>query len=157
MLITRYRVLLISAKIKIFRRLSCLSVIFRECDNCKFSICTSGLNFYYVDKLGQRQRHRHYARSRETINASGINGFTVEWYCSKCHSLRETVVLQFDHPENGPVAAFIEYWNNLKSENKDFEIVCSKCGSELFDDLTIFLVPNVEKASSKNQADLCHI
>ena len=51
-----------------------------ECDNCRFSICTSGLNFYYVDKLGQRQRYRHYGRSKEATNESAINGFTVEWY-----------------------------------------------------------------------------
>jgi len=120
-----------------------------ECDNCRFSICTSGLNFYYVDKLGQRQRYRRYARSKESTNESGINGFTVEWYCSKCRSLRETVVLQFDHPQNGPIAAFMEYWNNLKSEHKDFEIVCGECGSQLFNDLNDLSCPKCGKGKFK--------
>jgi Zn finger protein HypA/HybF involved in hydrogenase expression len=55
------------------------------------------------------------------------------------------VVLQFDHPQNGPVAACMEYWNNLKSENKDFEIVCGECGSELFDDLNDLPCPKCGK------------
>jgi Zn finger protein HypA/HybF involved in hydrogenase expression len=63
--------------------------------------------------------------------------------------LREAVVLQFDHPQNGPIAAFMEYWNNLKSENKDFEIVCPKCGAELFNDLNDLSCPKCGKGKFK--------
>ena len=115
-----------------------------KCNKCEYSVTTSGLYFYYVDKLGKRQRYGHLGRS-EKAKESGINGFTVEWYCSKCQSLREAVVLQFDHPQNGPIAAFMEYWNNLKSENKDFEIVCDKCGSQLFNDLNDLSCPKCGK------------
>jgi Zn finger protein HypA/HybF involved in hydrogenase expression len=119
-----------------------------KCNKCEYSVTTSGLYFYFVDKTGLRKRYGHLGRSEEA-KESGISGFTVEWYCSKCHSLREAVVLQFDHPQNGPVAAFMEYWNNLKSENKDFEIVCPKCGAELFDDLKGFPCPKCEKGKFK--------
>jgi uncharacterized Zn finger protein (UPF0148 family) len=43
----------------------------------------------------------------------------------------------------------MEYWNNLKSEHKDFEIVCPKCGAELFDYLDGFSCPKCEKGKFK--------
>jgi hypothetical protein len=44
-----------------------------ECDNCKFSICTSGLYFYYFNKSGLRRRYGHLGRSEEA-KESGISG-----------------------------------------------------------------------------------
>jgi rubrerythrin len=43
----------------------------------------------------------------------------------------------------------MEYWNNLKSENKDFEIVCPKCGAELFNDLNDLSCPKCGKGKFK--------
>jgi hypothetical protein len=105
-----------------------------KCNQCGFVIRTSGLWEYFIDEFGLRQKYGHpLPISKAAINA-GVRGFSVQWYCSRCRSVRDISVLEFDKPQPGSLGALGAY-SFTDTPLQEFEAVCDKCSEKLIDDL----------------------
>ena len=114
------------------------------CNQCGYSIRTAGLFEYYIDEFGLRQRYGHLSRS-EKAQKAGVRGFSVEWYCSQCKSVRDVSVLEFNDSQNGPLPALMAYYK----EHAEFEPICDKCGGKLTDEIEGELCPKCNKGHFK--------
>jgi ribosomal protein L44E len=111
-----------------------------KCDKCEYSIRTAGLFEFYIDEFGLRQRYGHLSRSAEAQKA-GVMGFSVEWYCPTCRSVRDVGVIEFNDSQKGPLPALLAYYNRPETQHEEFEAVCDKCGEKLTDEIAGELCP----------------
>jgi rubrerythrin len=115
-----------------------------KCDKCGYSIRTAGLFEFYIDEFGLRQRYGHLSRSAKAKQA-GVMGFSVEWYCPTCRSVRDVVVMEFNDSQKGPLPALMAYYDRPETEHEEFEAVCDKCGSKLTDEIESEICPKCNK------------
>jgi Zn finger protein HypA/HybF involved in hydrogenase expression len=122
-----------------------------KCNHCNNSLRTSGLWEFYIDEFGLRQKYGHpFPTSRAAKNA-GVQGFSVQWYCSRCRSVRDVSVLEFDKAQPGSLGALGAYmFTNLPYE--EFEAICDKCGAKLKDDIEGELCPKCNAGHFQEQA-----
>ena len=107
-----------------------------KCTNCGYAVTLSWIWEYYIDEFGLRQRYGHLSRSIQAQKA-GVRGFSVEWYCSTCRSVRDVVVIEFNESQNGPLPALMAYYE----EHAEFEPICDKCGRNLTDEISGEICP----------------
>jgi predicted RNA-binding Zn-ribbon protein involved in translation (DUF1610 family) len=102
---------------------------------------------YYIDSNGIRKKCGHPAMSIEA-KKFGVKGFTAEWYCPKCHQLRDAVIAEFSSPRNGSLDACLAY-NDPAVEHKYFLAICDACGSVLVENLNGLPCPKCGKGKIK--------
>jgi hypothetical protein len=106
-----------------------------KCNNCGYQLRTSALWEFYIDEFGLRQKYGHPCPNSEQAKNAGVMGFSAEWYCPTCRSVRDVVVLEFDKSKSGPLAALMAYYDRPETDHEEFEVICDKCGEKLIDDL----------------------
>jgi len=121
------------------------------CDNCNYTIRTSGLWEFYRDKNGIRHRYGHPGPKSTEAKQAGVKGFTGVWYCTKCRQLREIVVFEFDQPQNGSLIASYAY-SISKIPHKEFKAVCDLCGNHFKDCIKDIRCPHCKKGKLKESA-----
>ena len=115
-----------------------------KCNNCGYAVTLSGIWEFYIDEFGLRQKYGHLSRSAEAQKA-GVMGFSVEWYCIRCRSVRDVSVLEFNKPQNGPLPALMAYYDRPETEHEEFEPKCDKCSSKLTDEIAGEICPRCNK------------
>jgi transposase-like protein len=105
-----------------------------KCNNCGYAVTLSGIWEFYIDEFGLRQKYGHLSRSAEAQKA-GVMGFSVEWYCPTCRSVRDVVVIEFNDSQKGPLPALMAYYDRPETEHAEFEPICDKCNSKLTDEI----------------------
>jgi hypothetical protein len=118
------------------------------CDNCNYTIRTSGLWEFYRDRLGLRHRYGHPTPKSDEAKRAGVKGFTGVLYCTKCRQLREIVVYEFDQPQNGSMGACMSF-SNPKIPHKEYKTVCDICGNHLKDRIGNICCPKCGKGKFK--------
>ena len=111
-----------------------------KCTNCGYAVTLSGIWEFYIDEFGLRKRYGHLARSVE-VQKAGVMGFSVEWYCPTCRSVRDVSVLEFSDSQKGPLPALMAYYERPETEHEEFEPICDKCSGELTDEIEGELCP----------------
>jgi len=111
-----------------------------KCNNCGYAVNLSGIWEFYIDEFGLRQRYGHLSRSAKAKQA-GVMGFSVEWYCRTCQSVRDVVVMEFNDSQKGPLSALMAYYDRPETEHQTFEPTCDKCGGKLTDEIEGELCP----------------
>jgi hypothetical protein len=99
-----------------------------QCDHCGLEIRLSGLWEFYRDELGLRHPYGHPFACCEEAERSGVSGFYIEMYCPKCRSVRNIVVIEFDHPKNGSFNANLAGLVDI--HQKQYPAVCDQCGGK---------------------------
>ena len=88
-----------------------------NCDNCGYSVNTSGPWEFYRDKEGNRKPYGHPGPMSREAKKRGIWGFSEDQYCPKCDEVFDVIVVEFAGPN--------QRWAP-KDEYK--KIKCPKCG-----------------------------
>ena len=112
-----------------------------KCTNCGYAVTLSGIWEFYIDEFGLRQRYGHPGPKSKAAKNAGVRGFSVQWYCSSCRSVRDVAVIEFNKSQNGPLPALMAYYDRPETEHEEFEAVCDKCGGKLTDDIEGELCP----------------
>jgi hypothetical protein len=112
-----------------------------KCNHCNYSIRTSALWEFYIDEFGLRQKYGHPGPNSEQAKNAGVMGFSAEWYCPTCRSVRDVVVIEFNDSQKGPLPALMAYYDRPETEHEEFEVICDKCGGVLRDDIEGELCP----------------
>lgn len=122
-----------------------------KCDKCGYQLRTSALWEFYVDEFGLRQKYGHPGPNSEQAKNAGVRGFSVQWYCSRCRSVRDVSVLEFDKAQPGSLGALGTY-SFTDKPCQEFEAVCDKCGTKLIDELEGELCPKCGKGKLTEEA-----
>ena len=104
------------------------------CTQCGYSIRTSGVWEYYIDKHGRPQRYGHPYPNSRAAKKSGVKGFTQEGYCPSCRDVRDVIVAKFASPLNGSLEALLAF-DNPDIKHQEFPPICDKCNIPLKDNL----------------------
>lgn len=69
-----------------------------KCDNCGYSVSTSGPWEFYRDSKGNRKPYGHPVPTCEEAKERGIYGFSADVYCPKCDRIFDVVLVEFTAP-----------------------------------------------------------
>jgi rubrerythrin len=105
-----------------------------KCDKCDYTMRTSGLWEYFIDEFGLRQKYGHPLPTSKAAKNAGVRGFSVQWYCPRCRSVRDVAVIEFDKAQSGSLGALGAY-SFTDTPRQEFDPVCDKCGAKLIDNL----------------------
>ena len=115
-----------------------------KCNNCGYQLRTSALWEFYIDEFGLRQKYGHPGPNSEHAKNAGVMGFTAQWFCPVCRSIRDVVVIEFNRAQPGSLGALGAY-SFTNTPRQEFEAVCDKCGTKLIEDLEGELCPKCGK------------
>ena len=90
-----------------------------ECDQCGYSIHTSGPWEFYRDSEGNRKPYGHPKPSSEEARRRGIWGFSAILYCPKCDKTYDIVLNEFRFKEEKAVKC---------PECGSTSLLCAACG-----------------------------
>ena len=106
-----------------------------KCYNCGYQLRTSALWKFYIDEFGLRQKYGHPGPNSKQAQNACVMGFTAQWFCPVCRSIRDVIVIEFNQSQNGSLGALMAYYDKPDVQHQEFDAVCDKCGTKLIDDL----------------------
>ena len=96
-----------------------------KCNNCGYTINTSGPWEFYRNAVGRRGVYGHPKPTSKEAAQTGIKGYFVKWYCPNCRTVEDSVEIEFkEHVDRH------EQWNQLEMALPP-KAFCTSCGAEL--------------------------
>ena len=77
-----------------------------RCDDCGYSVRTSGPHEFYRDKKGRRKPYGHPTPASREAEQRGIYGFSAEMYCPHCDQVYDVIMFERDEPGLSPLSAW---------------------------------------------------
>ena len=100
------------------------------CENCGYSVHTSGPHEFYRDSDGNRKQYGHPVPLSEEAKQRGIYGSSGILYCAKCDEVVDVITFEYEKPIksdgvgwSGPGIPKYEY-------KEEKPIKCPKCGGQ---------------------------
>jgi hypothetical protein len=100
------------------------------CDNCQYSVETSGPWEFYRDEKGRRQDFGHPSPVSDEAARRGVYGLFGKLYCSTCNKVVTVILVEFTEPCRDSLKLWSGECEPQEKFLKDDAVVCPKCKSK---------------------------
>ena len=99
-----------------------------QCDNCGYTVNTSGPWEFYRDKNGVKKPYGHPVPTSKEAEDNGIKGLYGTFYCSKCDKTFESIIVEYKKSTKHS----LDVWGGMAEpldEYKNLILKCPDCGN----------------------------
>ena len=98
------------------------------CDNCGYSVSTSGPWEFFRDAEGARQPYGHPAPMSREAKSRGIFGLSAHVYCPHCDRTFDLVLIEYKKPTSKSLSVWMD--KSEPADEYDGKVLkCPKCGN----------------------------
>jgi len=100
-----------------------------KCNNCGYSVSTSGPWEFYRGKSGRRKLYGHPSSVSTEAKQYGIAGLSGKLYCIVCDKVLDLILVEFEHPSKESMDVWSGRCKPMSKYELPESVKCRKCGN----------------------------